>query len=187
MTKHKLILSSVLGLALAGATVTSAHADARKKYRTDKSFGLGLMIGEPTGLSGKYHLDAPVAIAFGVGSSHYGHHHYNDGRRYRYYDHDGTHIHADVLWHPLVVVDNPTLQLPMHVGVGAQVREHEHYYDPDDYDGVTHLGVRVPFGLTMDFKRVPMDAFFELAYSLDFTGEDNHSYIAGSLGGRYYF
>ncbi len=185
MTSRKLILVSVLGLALAGATATSAQANSRKKYRTDKSFGLGLMFGAPTGLSGKYYMDSPIAIAFGIGSSHYGHHDYRRDRdRYR---NNGTHLHADALWHPTVLVSNPTFQLPLHVGVGGQIRNHGHDYD-GDYDGQhSHLGVRVPFGVTMDFNRTPLDVFFELAYSLDFTGNDSHSYIAGSLGARYYF
>ncbi len=181
MTKHRLVLVSVLGLALAGATATSAQANTRKKYRTDQSFGLGLMFGAPTGLSGKYYMDSPIAIAFGVGSSHYGHgdhggHNHNHG-----YNNNGTHLHADVLWHPIVLVSNPTFQLPLHVGVGAQIRNHDHG------EQHSHLGARGVGGLTMDFNDMPLDAFFELAYSLDFTGNDSHSYIAGSLGGRYYF
>lgn len=183
MTRHKLILVSVLGLALAGATATSAHAKSKKKYRTDKSFGLGLMFGSPTGLSGKYFLDSPIAIAFGVGSSHYGHHGHGRGDHYH---NNGTQLHADVLWHPIVLVTNPTLQLPLHVGVGGQLRNHDAAHDGDT-GGHSHIGARGVGGLTMDFNRMPLDAFFELAYSFDFTGNDSHSYIAGSLGGRYYF
>jgi len=186
MTKHKLILVSVLGLALAGATATSAHANVNKKYRTDKSFGLGLMVGSPTGLSGKYYLDSPIAIAFGVGSSHYGHGDHDGHDHNHRYRNQGTHLHADVLWHPTVLTSNPTFQLPLHVGVGGQLRNHDHDLDGNQ-DEHSHLGARVPFGLTMDFKRTPLDVFFEMAYSLDFTGGDSHSYIAGSLGARYYF
>ncbi|RMH43497.1 MAG: hypothetical protein D6689_04980 [Deltaproteobacteria bacterium] len=177
---------ALLGAAVVAAVAwpparAGARPSHRASYHTDKTFGLGLMFGSPTGLSGKLHLDAPIALAFGVGSSYYGHHdHHGDHVHI-----EGTQLHADVLWHPAVLVHNPTLQLALHIGVGGQVRHH-HVHDPEPDDGHTHVGVRVPFGLTMDFRRAPVDAFFELAYALEFVGPGSHSYIAGSLGARYY-
>lgn len=167
------------GLALLLASASPADAKARKRFRTDKEFGIGLMVGAPSGLAAKLYLDAPLAIQFGLGSSHYGHH-YNDRRHYHNH---GVHFHADVLWHPVVLARSRSLQLPLYIGVGGQINNHG--YDDRD-DDHSHIGARVPFGLALDFNRVPLDVFFELAFALDF-GHDSHSYLTGSLGARYYF
>lgn len=184
MTHRKALLSTVVGIVLSFAVTAHAGADVRRgPYRTDKVFGLGLMIGSPSGLTAKYFLGEPIALQFGLGSSHYGHHDH-DGRDHGHYRNDGLHLHGDVLWHPVVLLENPTLQLPFYVGVGAQVRSHDDY---DDHDGHSHLGARVPFGVALDFNRVPIDVFFELAFALEIIGPDSHSYVTGSLGARYYF
>lgn len=173
------LAATAAGLAMLLASAPAADAKARKQFRTNKSFGVGLMVGAPSGLSAKYYLDAPLAIAFGLGSSHYGHHAH--GSRYH---NDGVHLHADVLWHPVVLTRGRSFQLPLYLGVGAQVRNHGNHDVNDDH---SHLGARVPFGVAMDFNRVPLDIFFELAFAIDVIGHDNHSYVTGSLGARYYF
>ena len=174
------LLAFAAGIALLLATTQTADAKrARKRFRTDKEFGIGLMVGAPSGLSAKYYLGEPIALAFGLGSSHYGHHYRDD----RWHNH-GVHFHTDVLWHPVVLTNTRSLQLPLFIGVGGMIRNHE---DADGRDDHSHIGARVPFGIAMDFNNVPLDIFFELAFTLDFVGPDNRTYIAGSLGARYYF
>lgn len=162
--------------------LSSAVSDARprpsrvsKSFRANKTFGLGLMLGAPSGISGKYYLTSDTAFDFGVGAYH------------RFGHRDGLHVHADFLWHPVSLVSAPAFELPLYFGIGGRVWDHGTYRN--DYRDHTHLGVRAPLGLIFDFNRIPLDIFFELALVIDVAVDDDHGYsdINGALGARYYF
>jgi hypothetical protein len=196
------VLAGAVALAVAtlGVVPAGARPTTTTHYRTDKGFGVGVMVGAPTGLSAKYHLTAPLAIAGGIGFSD----------EWRGHD-DGVHLHMDVLWHPVTLLTNPTMALPLYIGVGGRILDHDrrywdndgrfYYYGDDD----THVGIRAPFGLVMDFQRIPLDVFFELALVMDvivsdddicydgggraFDCGDGHggASLNGAVGVRYYF
>ena len=167
------ILVLAVGAALA-ATPRRAHADGGP-------FGLGLIIGSPTGVSAKYYLgggdqaiDAAVGFAF-IGNG-------------------GIQLHADYLWHPIMLTQDTSFSLPMHVGIGARVIDHDRGNDADDD---FHLGIRGPIGITFDFNEIPLDVFVEIALILDFHGDhkirDNEDSdfvdldLNAGIGVRYYF
>lgn len=158
--------------------------------------GIGLQVGGPTGLNGKYYMDR-VALQFGLGVIEEG------------WD-DGLHIFADVLFHPAVLAETKDFTLPFYVGAGLRVFEddNDHYYwcrgkdcyYYDDYDDDTHVGVRVPIGILMAFHKVPLDAFLEFAPTFDFIhdedgycrdgycyNDDDRLNLYLTLGGRWYF
>ena len=157
-------------------------------YQGAKTFGLGLEIGEPTGLNGKYFLGDAGALDFGVGwiYEHY------------YYD-DGFHIYADYLWHPTVLTTTSSIAMPLYIGVGARYWDFEYCerIGPDRflcYDG-SAIGIRVPIGISFDFINVPLDVFIQVVPVLDFLQDDyydryddrTHLGIDVSLGIRYWF
>jgi len=186
MTWNRLLCPCVAAVALLALAAPDAEAQARGgAFESDKTFGLGIMLGAPTGLTGKVWAGGQLAIDFGVGT-------YVN----RNYD-DDLHAHVDVLWHPAVVASTASFDVPFYVGVGARVLEYDYYYYDDDYyyDGYTHVGVRVPFGLSMDFRRAPIDVFAEVVPVLDFVTDrdgrrdrrrDNFD-LSGAMGVRYYF
>lgn len=155
-------------------------------------FGLGLMLGTPTGLSGKWYLNKPFALQAGLG-------YIDDG--WDRGDDDGFHLHVDVVWHPKVLTRTADFTLPFYFGVGGRI------LDDDDRwicgpggqtcsDDDTYIGVRVPVGLLMDFNKVPLDIFLEFALVVDIIefddddfDDDNHdrAHLNGALGARYYF
>jgi hypothetical protein len=170
-----------------------AAARAQAEAGPAHPFGLGLMIGNPTGLSGKWYLNKPFALQAGLG---YVDDDFDDGG-----DDDGFHLHVDVVWHPRVLARTPDFTLPFYFGVGGRILD-----DDDRYvcgpggerctDNDTYLGVRVPVGLLMDFNKVPLDIFLELALVVDFVefddddfDDDNHdrAHMNLALGARYYF
>ncbi len=153
----------------------------------ENPFGLGIQVGAPTGLTGKLYLDR-VALQMGLGVV-------DD-----FDDEDGLHVHLDVLFHPAVLVRERAFTLPFYVGIGGRILQHDYVYhfDGDHYvDEDTHVGVRVPFGLLMDFNRVPLDIFLEVALVVDFLHIEDHYGpfhdrhdrvdLNGGLGIRYYF
>ena len=171
----KLFMAMAAAISLTAAAVGAAEARPRGDYTTDKDFGLGIMLGAPSGLSGKYYLDSGrTALAFGLGSSY----DYNSSGYY------GTHAHVDLLWHLALLAKNPSFSLPFYIGVGARLHEHDYY---DRYQDHTHLGVRIPFGIAFDLRKAPLDIFIELVPTFDFTDRHDDSYITGSVGLRYYF
>jgi len=174
--KRTLIL---LGFAL--TLVASSTVDARprpssgRRFQANKSFGLGLMLGAPSGLSGKYYLTGDTALDFGVGVYH------------RFGHRDGLHVHADFLWHPVSLLATPAFELPLYFGLGGRIWDHGTYRN--DYYDHTHIGLRAPLGIIFDFNRVPLDIFLELAMVVDVFVDDEHSYadLNGAIGVRYYF
>lgn len=148
------------------------HRAAR--FTANKTFGLGLILGSPTGLSGKYFLGADTALDFGLGV--YG------GYRYD----NAVHAHVDFLWHPVNLASTPAFHLPLYFGLGGRLLDHDRGKDDRNH---THLGVRVPIGIALDFNRVPFDIFFELALVADVLVEDDHGRLDfdGAVGFRYWF
>jgi hypothetical protein len=149
-----------------------------KDFTTQDTFGLGLMLGGPTGLSGKYWIGDDTAIDFGVGA------------HYRFRFHRAVQIHADWLLHPVNLADPEAFDLPLYFGIGGRLLFHE--FDPDDNrDDHIHLGVRGPVGLAMIFNEVPIDIFFELALVLDIVVDDDDDLLFADLNGiigfRYFF
>jgi hypothetical protein len=168
----------------------SGTADARPRpaghhhsnFEANKTFGLGLILGEPSGLAGKYFVGPSTAIDFAIGYVGCCAH-----------DHaDGVELHADFLWHPVSLVSAPAFELPFYVGVGG--RFWDFHYRGDPYHDQA-LGVRVPFGLAFDFNNVPLDVFLEIApifdlfFDTDYCGGcgDVGFDVEGAFGFRYYF
>lgn len=163
-----------LGVAVVASVVLLAAPRAARAE--GGPFGLGLIIGSPTGLSLKYYLgesgqaiDGAVGLAF-VGAS-------------------GIHVHADYLWHPFILTSDPSFTLPMHVGVGARILDRNGGRGHDDN---LRVGLRAPVGITFDFKDVPLDVFAEVALVLDFHGDEGSGDhvsldLNGGVGVRYYF
>jgi hypothetical protein len=154
-------------------------------FQANKTFGLGLEVGEPTGLNGKYFLSGSGAIDFGVGWIY----------RHYYYD-DGLHLYLDYLWHPTTLASSPTLELPFYIGVGLRYWDFEYCDEPEPYcyDG-SAIGIRVPFGLSLDFNSAPVDIFIQVIPVLDFLSDDyydryddrTHLGVDVSAGIRYWF
>jgi hypothetical protein len=155
-----------------------------KDFQANKKFGLGLELGEPTGLNGKYFLSESSALDFGIGWIY----------RHYYYG-DGFHIYADYLWHPISLVSARAFELPFYIGAGLRFWNFN-YCDQQvcDNDG-SAIGIRLPFGIAFDFNNAPLDIFIQLVPVIDFVNGDyydryrdrTHFGIDLSVGIRYWF
>lgn len=183
----------VLFCVLCAAYASTAEARPRpagrgfqSNFQANKTFGLGIMLGAPTGLSGKYYLGTDTALDFGVGTI------------YGYRDRRGLHLHVDHLWHYKLGATRP-FEIPLYFGVGGRFLTGDRCYDRDDrrcdfYDDYSALGVRGPIGLAFDFNNVPIDIFLELALVLDLVVQHDDRFddflffdVNGAIGIRYYF
>lgn len=153
-------------------------------FQSNKTFGLGLELGEPSGLNGKVFLSEKAAFDFGIGLI-YGHYYYGNG----------FHIYADFLYHPLRVVSASAFELPLYIGGGLRFWNFR-YCAGRFCDNVgSAVGIRIPVGISFDFKNVPLDIFIQVVPVLDFVSDNYYYYygnrahfgVDGSVGIRYWF
>ncbi len=121
--------------------------------------GVGVVLGNPTAVTGKVWLDPSQAVDAGLGFS--------------------THFAAygDYLLHGWDVLPHPSRgRLPVYVGLGAQVRTfHE-----------TEIGIRAVAGAAYWLPRDPVEIFLEIVPVLRLEPHGSVGLDAG-LGLRYYF
>jgi hypothetical protein len=130
----------------------------------EEQFGLGVMVGQPSGVSGKYFIDKYNALDAGFGWS-------LDS------DHD-FHIHADYLYHFYSFIDSGTGETPIYLGVGARA------VFRDDKDN--KAGFRFPLGVEHLFKSAPFDVFAEIVPIFN-VSPDTEFDLEGVVGARFYF
>ena len=149
-------------VALLAAFATPAFADdegsatepvedlsASDSTRADKgAFGVGIILGEPTGVSAKLYLADDHAIQGALGFGFVG---------------GGLHVHADYVIHPLILQAREQFVLLVYVGAGVRVIDYRNGRDDDSIA----LGLRIVGGILFDFKQIPLDAFVEVAGVLE--------------------
>jgi len=141
----------------------------------DSGFGLGVIIGEPTGLSAKLWTSHVNAFDFGLGWSIGGDRignykgNYNGGSR--------VHFHMDYLWHAFDAIHSSE-RFPLYYGFGGRMNSGA------GYDG--SLAVRGVFGIAWMPHKTPIDVFLELVPSLQLTSSTGFGIDAG-IGARYFF
>jgi len=132
-------------------------------------FGLGLILGSPTGISGKLYFNKANAIDFAVGEA--------------FANERGFHVHVDYLWHPVMLTQDEAFYLPLYLGIGGRILDRDTHAGSD-----LHVGVRAPLGVLFDFKRVPLDVFLEVALVVDLIKDDSDIVdLNAGVGVRYYF
>lgn len=144
-------------LVLAGLMVLScSHLRAQ-----DRGVGLGVILGEPTGVSGKSWLSGVNAIDAGVAWSF-------KGSGY-------LHVHADYLWHFPDAIQATERFVP-YAGVGGRL----------GLASSVVFGVRGVGGLVWWPDGVPLDVFAEIAPVFDLAPATSFS-LMGGIGVRYFF
>ncbi|MFC1586424.1 hypothetical protein ACFL5V_12825 [Fibrobacterota bacterium] len=146
-------------------------------YSQDRAFGLGLVLGEPTGITAKLWLNRKNALSFGLGWGyyHWGGRYYNDNRcydrdfynnnrnycnnqgSYYGYDRDGyrrLHLHGDYLIHNFEIIKS-SYSIPLYYGPGININ----FWD---YGNLPNLGVRIVGGIAFIPPKAPLDIFLEI-------------------------
>lgn len=131
---------------------------------TNFKAGLGIVVGEPTGISFKYNMNDENAIDAAAAWSLSG-------------DND-LHLRADYIYHRYDVITVKKGRLPLFFGVGGRVEFRE---NADD-----RVGIRFPIGLDYYFAGSPFDVFVEVVPVLE-VAPDTEFDLEGALGGRFWF
>lgn len=125
--------------------------------------GLGLIVGDPTGVSAKFWLGPRSAIGSALAWS-------SD-------DNEEIHLQVDYQRHDFGLFDVDRGSLPVYYGIGGRL------ILDDNQDG---LGVRIPVGLDYIFEGNRFDVFMEVAPVLELTPDSDVTAEAG-FGARYFF
>jgi hypothetical protein len=141
-------------------------------------FGLGIIVGNPTGITGAYKLGGNTAIDAAVGLGGF--------------DFDGLYVHVDFLFLLPDLVTSGPVRLSPYLGPGGFLNVGRGNNSGSGGSGSgggskgAGLGVRVPFGLSLDFSSFPLQLFIELAPQLEVVPDPDFG-LGGALGFRYYF
>jgi hypothetical protein len=128
----------------------------------DKNFGIGIILGEPSGISGKLWLGSTNALDMAAAWSFKGN--------------DHLLLQADYVWHSFDLIPVSSGKLPLYFGIGGRVLLAD---DP-------LIGVRVPIGLDYIFSNAPVDIFLEFVPILDLAPATDFDF-GGGIGARYWF
>jgi hypothetical protein len=135
--------------------------------------GLGLAVGDPTGLTLKFLLTQSTAFDLFIGED------FEDGD-------DDLQINFDWLFSPVVLGQGPGFSVPLYFGLGGVIEIDDNNFGDDDID----LGIRAPLGVSFLFNQAPIELFIEVALEIIFiddnNGNDDVDFDA-VLGFRYYF
>ena len=128
----------------------------------ETGFGLGLILGSPTGLSWKLWMrnnkaiDGAVAWSIGEDSKLY--------------------LQSDYLWHRFDAFDVEQDKVALYYGVGGRIR----------FEDDINLGIRIPIGIDYIFINSPFDIFIEIAPILNLTPSTSIN-LNGGIGARFFF
>lgn len=166
METKKLLLSSII-LILCSLSLNQVQAQD-----ADRDIGIGLMVGEPTGISFKAWTSDNTAIDAGMA--------WSIGR------YDAVNLHADYLWHHFDLLgDNiEEGELPVYYGIGGRIVFADDYPDPGDNNAL--LGARVPVGINYLLEDSPIGFFLEVAPVINIIPETDFD-LDSAIGVRFYF
>lgn len=151
------------------AAITILLAVTATNARARDTFGLGFIIGEPTGLSLKYWLDDEHAV--------------DGAAAWSSSENDSFQLHADYLIHNYELLNAD--DLPVYYGLGARLKFKDHDGRGRNRNDAI-FGIRIPLGVTYLFDDAPLDLFFELVPVLDIAPDVDLD-INAAIGLRFYF
>lgn len=125
-------------------------------------FGIGIILGEPTGITSKYWINSNSAFVGGLSWS--------------FKDNDALYMHLDYVNHDYTLIGVNRGKLAVYYGIGGKILLAKE----------TNIGVRIPVGLNYIFQGTPIDLFLELVPSLNLIPSTTFD-IGGGVGVRYYF
>lgn len=132
--------------------------------------GLGLNIGWPTGLAGKWWYSDDQGVAFGVGLGGF----------------SGAGGYVDWVWSPILLHSSPEFAVAPYFGGGAFFGLFPLIYTPFTTAGFFSLGLEVPLGIAVNTGEYPLEIFAELAPGVSVLPHIGVGTRA-SVGFRWYF
>ncbi|MGM0558226.1 MAG: hypothetical protein ACQEVA_17710 [Myxococcota bacterium] len=197
MSVRKFWLVVLLSVAC-GTGVFFSSSPAAASGPQGNNFGLGVSLGNPTSLTGKYYFSESTFLDFHLGA-------------YRLYDRryygDALFLAADYVWEVYNFHEGSTVSIPFYIGAGGglildadndcDVVRNGRCVDVDRNDYFDFaIGPRMPIGAGFQFQEAPFELFVEFSPALYFvTYDDGYREDADivfgvfnfAIGGRFFF
>lgn len=163
-------LTLTLTLTLGAAPATGSEIGNSRR------FGLGAILGLPTGPSIKYYFNQTHALDAALGLSFLGGHNLS--------------VHADYLFQ-FPITKTRAFDLPFYVGIGGRLvfwfeNDRRRFFGGSDGTGQIGVALRVPLGIAFNLNRAPVDIFVELVPGIGFFPGAGFA-VDAAVGARYYF
>lgn len=156
VTKRPFTVRSILFFVLI-TVLTCGTVEAQSR-----GFGLGIVLGEPTGISTKLWTGKSTAIDAEVAWSH-------DGDDFLY-------LHGDFLFHDQHLSQEVKGKFLTYYGIGVKA----------EFADSNTVGLRIPLGIDYIFPKAPLDVFFEIVPLLDLTPATEGD-LKAAIGIRFVF
>ncbi len=140
----------------------AAKQTTETKTKQRGFFGIGIIIGEPSGITLKYWLDKNSGIDLALAWS--------------FEKEASLRIHGDYLWHFKDVLNVPHGEFMPYIGGGLLI----------NISDKAKIGIRVPFGIEYFLSSIPIEIFLELVPVLNIVPATTMGANVG-LGIRFYF
>ena len=132
-------------------------------------FGIGVIAGDPDGITGKYMMKNSRAIDAGFGWKTKGDNEY--------------HIYGDYLFYKYDLFKVPHGILPLYFGGGARYIT---YSEDNEKKKDDKFGIRIPVGIEYLFRNSSLGIFLELVPVLNLTPNTDFDF-GGGIGIRFFF
>jgi len=126
-----------------------------------KDFGIGIILGDPTGLSAKLYTGNNNAFDFAAAWSFKGSGH--------------LLLQADYVWHSSLSRTSSGM-FALYYGIGGRII----------FSNDPNVGVRIPIGIDYVFSTAPVDIFLEVVPVLDLIPSTDFD-LNGGIGVRFWF
>lgn len=133
------------------------------KAQAQNEFGVGVMLGEPSGLSAKQWISRTTAIDAGFAWS--------------FANDTNIQLHADYLHHRVYLFETDDYEgrIPVYYGLGGRIVLGDE----------STVGIRFPVGVGKTFRDYPVELFLEIVPILDIAPNSDFA-INAAIGARYY-
>jgi hypothetical protein len=165
-------LAAIAAIATTFGMATVAEAKTPKDY----TIGVGVVLGEPTGLTAKHWFDDTHAL---------------DAHLSFDFTDEAFAVSSNYLFHfDILQLRTDAVELPLYVGIGGKLlfdagnEQGDKKADKDN--DFFSLGARVPFGADLLFTRIPLEIFIEVGIGVRVIPATRPD-LDGGLGVRYYF
>jgi hypothetical protein len=128
----------------------------------DSGIGLGVILGQPTGVSLKAWTTRSQAVDVAVA--------------WAFDREEAVHVHADYLFHNFRLFRVEKGDFVLYYGIGGRIKA----------ESRTRFGIRIPIGISYFFEDAPVEIFFELGPIMDLAPSTLFRMTTG-VGVRYYF
>jgi hypothetical protein len=160
-----------------GSATSAASTSSSSSHSRGGPFGLGIAIGDPSAITGKYWLSSSDALDFGIS--------FNLDRYVLFY--------GDYLLHAWRLPGRAH-ELSPYIGIGGVIAfssGSDHYWIDDKYfphrsSSSAAFGIRIPLGIEWRPSAAPIGVFLEIAPGLTIIPGTN-SFFQGAIGIRWYF